>query len=47
MVGRQIALFELKANEEKNIDCSQWTKGIYLIEERAGSKKSIQKLLVK
>ena len=47
MVGRQIALFELKANEEKNMNCSHWTKGMYLIEEKVCSKKSIQKLMVK
>jgi len=47
LIGRQMATFDMKANEEKNIDCSQWTKGIYLIEEIVGSKKSIQKLLLK
>ena len=47
MIGKQIITFELNPNEQKSIDCSQWPKGLYLIESKSGKQKSTQKLLVK
>jgi hypothetical protein len=46
MTGRMIQEFDLKAGQNKEINCQGWNAGIYFIQENLNGMKSVQKLQV-
>lgn len=46
MVGKVMTSFELKSNERKSINVTQWTKGIYVVQEESKGTVKSNKIVV-
>jgi hypothetical protein len=46
MVGKVMTSFELKSNERKSINVTQWTKGIYVVQEESKGTVKSKKIVV-
>jgi hypothetical protein len=46
MIGKVLISFELKANERRNVNVAQWTRGVYMIQEEGNGIIKSNKILV-